>query len=343
LFCKAFNAENKARSDLSVDAKLNRLGFGLKTFLAKGNTSYEKVAEFNKDASTFSEESGKALAVAVSELRNERMLVSRRILGTERDLYHCVVRRDNRMLLCEHDYEEIDVSRITVDSCNDKVIYFNDERSDYKFMKSKSTLFKSFCTSSPIHEFEVDIIEDPLSVLISKLSPKLVDDALRDNLHLPVTRKSIDTLDYVFLPLYSVRNNDVCTASGLNEWNAKGRERHEDEVYIPIPRIIHNVFPRFFPDRDTNFALNLPNGDSLTAKVCQQGGKALMSNPNKDLGKWILRDVLKLAPDTLVTMKDLKRLGIDSVLIRKLDSHVYSIDFARYGAYIEFHASISIL
>lgn len=49
-------------------------------------------------------------------------------------------------------------------------------------------------------------------------------------------------------------------------------------------------------------------------KICQEDGKALMSNPNKDLGKWILRDVLHVEEGHLITYEDLLKIGIDSIL-----------------------------
>ena len=38
----------------------------------------------------------------------------------------------------------------------------------------------------------------------------------------------------------------VFEKSGLNQWNAGGRPRHSDEVYIPIPSEIHKNFQGFF-------------------------------------------------------------------------------------------------
>ena len=40
LFCRSFEAEDLSRSDVSADAKKNKLGIGLKTFLANNNKSY---------------------------------------------------------------------------------------------------------------------------------------------------------------------------------------------------------------------------------------------------------------------------------------------------------------
>jgi len=46
----------------------------------------------------------------------------------------------------------------------------------------------------------------------------------------------------IFLPLYG-NNHKVFENSGLNQWHAKGRDRHPNEVYIPIPAEIHKNFP----------------------------------------------------------------------------------------------------
>ena len=51
--------------------------------------------------------------------------------------------------------------------------------------------------------------------------------------------------------------------------------------------------------------------------MCQAKRKALMSNPNKKLGNWILRRVLNLNPRQLVSMNDLLEKNIDSLVIEK--------------------------
>ena len=65
-------------------------------------------------------------------------------------------------------------------------------------------------------------------------------------------------------------------------------------------------------------------------------GKGLMSNPNTDLGRWILRDILKIPSGQLVTMEDLYSIGIDSVEVRKLSDEYFEIDFKVIGSYEEF-------
>jgi hypothetical protein len=50
-----------------------------------------------------------------------------------------------------------------------------------------------------------------------------------------------------------------------------------------------------------------------------------MSNPNKSLGKWILREQLKLPKGEKATLRYLHQMKIDSVLIEKLDISNYKI------------------
>jgi hypothetical protein len=129
---------------------------------------------------------------------------------------------------------------------------------------------------------------------------------------------------------------EVQIKSGLNQWNASGRERHPNEVYIPIPSWIHKYFQGFFPPRDQHFNLKLPNGKVLKSKVCQDGSKALMSDPNKDLGEWILREVLGLREGELLTYEKLQKVGVDTVGIYKISEIEYEMTFNSLGTFEEF-------
>ena len=126
--------------------------------------------------------------------------------------------------------------------------------------------------------------------------------------------------------------------SGLNQWNASGRPRDLNEIYIPIPIWIHRKFLNFFPPRDQAFQLTLPDRTTMSAKVCQDDSKALMSNPNSALGKWLLRDVLNLQERELLTYDKLQAIGLDTVVIYKTDNETYDIDFTRIGSYEKFLA-----
>lgn len=215
-----------------------------------------------------------------------------------------------------------------------------DKYNDYSFSKSKNTLSKRFYTKNDfiIQKFEVEIIENPFDVLI-KLNQAESLSKVSDGKN--------EQLEFIILPLYSTRDGKVPEKSGLNQWNASGRARHPDEVYIPIPSWIHTTFPDFFtfsksyyPGKSAKnspiFDVELPNQKIMQCKVAQQGGKALMSNPNKELGHWILREVLHIKEGTLVTIEMLNEIGIDSVKISKMTDNHYILDFMETGSFEEF-------
>lgn len=157
-------------------------------------------------------------------------------------------------------------------------------------------------------------------------------------------------MNIIYLPLYSDRDNTVHQKSGLNAWNAASknpnspnpRPRPSDEVYIPIPIWIHQLFPHFFgfdaldPNQQdatiNNFKLHSPVG-VWNAIITQENSKGLETNPQSDLGKWLLRDVLKLKYDTVLTMDMLNKKGIDSVKITKIDETNFSIEIAPFNKF----------
>ena len=193
----------------------------------------------------------------------------------------------------------------------------------------------------------IEILDDPFALLEQLLQDE--PDSFVTTSH---SKLIGEKENYIILPLYSERGGvkQVPPRSGLNQWNAKGRPRNPDEVYIPIPRAIHHAYPGFFPDRDTPFMLLLPTGEVLSAKVCQDNSKALMSNPNQALGKWLLRDMLRLDEGQLVTMEVLNKYGVDSVMISRLSTEnkegsngdnipMYSLNF-QSGDYESYEAFI---
>lgn len=140
--------------------------------------------------------------------------------------------------------------------------------------------------------------------------------------------------EHIFLPLYSdkgVRN--VPEKSALNLWNASGRARKINEAYITIPNWIYKMYPDFFPEKDIVFHLILSNGRVVHAKVCQDGRKALMTNPNDELGKWILKEIFQLRDKEILTYEKLIDKGIDSVVICKENELSYSINVAKLESY----------
>lgn len=336
LFCKYFDAINDARSCTAYDARLGTLGVGIKTFGIKTGSSTEKIAEFNKLKPQLDVLSGKSLAVQLAQFRNERIEFANNTFDVSDSIYHIVGRCEGGLQIFNTSYEKINIDDIHAVKENKTSLSFISDGEFYNFNKSKSVLMKRFSLPEQYKYVPVEILEDPLQ-LLSELLRKHTKELKKARLQKGV--------DYVVLPLYSTQKGiNVPEKSGLNQWNAAGRKRDENEIYIPVPAKIHKEYPDFFPTREEPFELQLPHGESLSAKICQQGGKALMSNPNSALGEWILRKVLKKKPGELVTMEDLNRFGVDSVYIekkhRKNDSgcEVFSISFttSTYESYQNF-------
>lgn len=207
----------------------------------------------------------------------------------------------------------IDIDNIKIQSINKSTIDFTDDKHNYKFNITKSTLYKQFITDEYFANVNVMIAENPLSLIQKPDIGSLIT----------ITEK-----ETLVLPLYSYSHGErvIPERSGLNQWNANGRERNPNEAYIPFPAKIRKEHPDFFPPREQCFDVKLPSGNTLSMKVCQDEGKAIMSNPNKALGEWILREVLQLEELELLTYDKLLEIGIDSVVFEKHGEN-YSIDF----------------
>lgn len=328
LFCSCFEAKNISRSDIAYDAKIEKLGIGLKTFICIQNSSIEKIAEFNKLSNIIrSKVDDRDLVSFLAECRNERIRVANENYGIDKSIYHIIARREKELLFFETNYDEIAISNIRNIKRSDKSLSFSDGKNEYYFNFSKSVLQKKFYVPVKHSKINIDIIEDPFKFL-----RQLKNSLLNVN----TKQMSLYSDNYVVLPLFSLKGKkNVPQRSQLNQWNAGGRERSLDEVYIPIPKIIHKIFPDFFPPRDVSFILKTPLNQTLNAKICQEGGKALMTNPNSALSEWLLRKILKLKPGQLLTLNKLEKTGFDSVVIAKHKDE-YSIDIMPLGSYEAF-------
>lgn len=335
-FCRAFEANDLSRSDVAVDAAKCKLGIGLKTFMYRKGKSLEKIAEFNKSRNLYKDfqEAPKELARIVAELRNKRIEYAMNLHGLNDSIYHWVARKPGEFLIFEEDMDLIDLKKIKGVKKNKNSIKFYDSKNEYNFNISKSTLFKRFNTPLEAFKVPISIIDDPFTVLESLLLPEDI--------------KGIETgveFDSIMLPLYSENSNQgkfVPQKSGLNQWNADGRKRHQDELYIRIPAWIHRKIPDFLPPRDQIFDLRLPNGSIISAKVCQDNSKALMSNPNKELGHWLLREVLEVPEGKTVTYEMLEWLGIDTVELSKINEGTFELHFKEAGIFEEFEENYNI-
>ena len=316
LFCKYYDAANDARSCTAYDARLQHVGIGIKTFILKGKLadySVEKIAEFNKLKKNLDGLSGIDLARQIAKYRNQRMQFANNQYDVTETQYHIVGRTEGALRLFNTPYEEIDIEKLHLEKDDVTSCSFYDDKNEYTFNKSKSVLLKKFVVPNNHKDISVEILQDPLELLEQFFSSKKTQ--------VTAAKKLVKGHDYVILPLYShtkAKGYFVPEKSGLNQFNAGGRTRNELEVYIPVPIAIHKNYPNFFPSRDIPFSLMLPDKNVLSAKICQDNGKALMSNPNKALGEWILRKVLNKKPWELVTMDDLDRLGFDSGCVENL-------------------------
>lgn len=360
LYARASGAEDLSRKDMSFDAKgsESKAGIGVKTFIAtnlKGSKK-EKIAEFPKNAGLgdFYDLSPFDLAMKVSELRNIRVKSDASEYGIDlnNSIYHCLIRVPGKCMIHEEPYSLIDIDKIRpvdrqLNPSKSWVggkgsTYFTDGSSFYSFNGAKSVLMKRFDLSQGTNGSPVSIAISE-NIFESILQNTLVD-RLRENG--VSTKTSIRVHPHVVLPLYSTRGDvkSVSERSGINQWMAGGRERKFGEAYIPIPARIHSLFPDFFPDKDIPFILELPDGTSISAKVCQDGRKALMSNPNKLLCDWLYRLIdgdLETAEKRYgsrrpYVYKDLEAVGKDSVKITKVGKLHYSLEMMNLGSFEDF-------
>ncbi len=354
IFCKYLEAVNLARSDCSADAKKDEIGIGLKTWTGKND---QKVAEFGKLKKNYSNLTGIELVKKIAEYRNERIRVTKKLHGIKEMIYHVVKRVPNSMqiLECAFDYIDIEKIKLIKNRGNENNTYFTDGKHTYHFSISKNTLYMIFDDLELLDSFEVSILEDPYQLLM-ELSENM---SKKNDIYIPEININIEwqktQLDkeilnkpVLCLPLYSRKGKKkekiVEEKSGLNQWNAGGRKRNANELYIPYLKEDRERSIDFFPPRNIPFTLRLPDGTKISAKVCQEAdknnpkiGKSIMSNPNKVLGKWLLRDVFELEEGTLVTYEMLEKFGVDSVIFVKNEELDYSVDFAEIGTYEKFY------
>lgn len=340
IFCKSFNATNLSRNDLSADAGKAGIGIGLKTFIQNNGKTIQKIAEFNRESYLLKNLKSLDLIHKVSIMRNERIMATMRICDLSYMMYHLITRDKSCMMLYEEPMDLIFIDAIKITKETNSTIHFTDTIHDYSFNLSKSTLCKRFHTTEDkkILEFPIEILEDPYEFLLSLQNTVSLNE---------MSQPEDDIEDYIVLPLYSPKTNQVEERSGLNQWNARGRKRNEYEVYVPIPSWIHQSKPNFFTYntddyRTEPFNVYLPNNKILRMKIAQQGGKALMSNPNSALGEWLLKDVLALNKDVLVTKEQLDTIGIDSIRLSKMSNGLYHLDFLKSGSFDEFEETYRI-
>ncbi len=164
----------------------------------------------------------------ISKLRNERIEFTKRTYAVDEMMYHCVTREYNKVNLYELPMDIIDIDSVKLKKATDSSISFNDRYNEYSFNISKSTLLKRFMVNYNNISIPVQILEDPIELLLKLHDSKF---AVSDEQY----------EESILLPLYSVIKGvkTVPEKSGLNQWNAGGRKRNPNEIYIPISSWIH--------------------------------------------------------------------------------------------------------
>ena len=312
LYCECFKADNLARACVTADAKLGDVGVGIKTFTEGNKKTWQKIAEFNKSRKSYANLKGIDKIKKIAELRNERIESTLATYGLSKIIYHCVVRNKKGFHFYEEPMDKIDIQNIKVINISDKSLIFTDGIHEYNFNISKSVLQKRFNTSEYFDSVSVEVATNPFEVLRNGISSLVT---LTEN-------------EIAIIPLYSKKNGVkfVYPSSGLNQWNAGGRSRKINEVYIPFNKKIRDKYVGFFPEGDA-FNVLLPNGKEISMKLCQDNGKALMSNPNSELGEWLLREVLRLEENEVLTYEKLTEIGIESVVFEKINDSNFKLDF----------------
>ena len=370
LFVRATKGKNISRQDAVFDALVgenNGIAVGVKTFTIKKKSSYsyEKVQEFTALAGLgkLGKMKDKELIQTIAKERNRRILLESAAFNADPDksLYHCLIRREGEAVVHEEPYPVIAIDKIKPLSPGGKTIsqfstrtsniHFYDGLSYYRYSRAKNVLLKRFELKGGENwkPIPIKITEDVFSHLFENVLGGVVTTEMKIT-GLFEEHQQVPGIDYVVLPLYSNKSGmkEVPAKSGLNQWNAGGRQRKFGEAYIPVPISIHKYCKGFFPI-GKNFRMYLPNTtEAANASLCQSGYKALMSNPNDELCKWIFKVIdpnfsplmYNKAPSRKpFTYGDLETSGYDSVRVSKLNEPErkgYEIQFEGIGAYEDF-------
>jgi hypothetical protein len=352
LFCASTGSEDLSRTDMSFDALYDSdAGVGVKTFIASNaeSSKFEKVAEFTKLGPTLSGLPAQDLVLEVSRLRNLRVMsdASQFGINISRSFYHCLIRVPGKMFVHEEPYKLIDIGNVKLLDDNPSTVTFSDGTNQYRFSRSKTVLFKRFDLSAGKNSAMLDTpVNDSIWDRVvggDAVSGSAAQEGTRD------VESDSEFSQFVVLPLYAtskVRGKYVAERSGINQWNAGGRKRKFGEAYIPVPVAVHRASPSFFPARDVKFKLRLPDGKVVLAKICQDGGKALMSDPNETICEWLFsaldgnfeRASMRFDAKRPYEYEDLLAIGRDAVRITKTSEKLwdYELELAELDEFESF-------
>ncbi|RIY31574.1 hypothetical protein CJP74_06950 [Psittacicella melopsittaci] len=352
-YIDSFEVQGITRKDSAFDAivRINNksIGVGLKTWIHNSDFSNQKIAEFNRKSSEirklFNVNTQNELVKRIAELRNSRIEDDKRLYETEEEIYHFITRDYNCFYIIETKYEKIDIDNISDIRMTDTSVSFNDGKNSYIFNMSKSTLFKKFNASKEeriLHK-EINIHNDPFSLL-----EEVFSNSSLNNYIFPESQPNVkEEENYIILPLYNDNSYEVNDRSAFNASLGSSKSKGSDiprpayEAYAPIPVYIHRLYPNFFgidaldkeARKNSSFYLHLPNGEKIIAKITQDNGKSLQTNPQSILGKWLLFSIFGLNEYEKLTRKLIDEKEIDSIKITKIDNNNFKVDVSNYLEY----------
>ncbi|MDK4212304.1 NgoFVII family restriction endonuclease [Enterococcus mundtii] len=383
VYARSFNSKNvdigNTPHDIVSEFGDEKIGIGLKTWM-NTSPSYQKVMQLKRYRSEIapliSSSTQQDLAIKLSQLKNEKLEQDYERLGlsSDKNIYHYITRDKGKLVLFETSYPLVNIDGLCNLNLTETSFQWSDGIKDYKFTFGDSQIWEKFGEDSTdthrLCEVEVEIVSDPFDFLIQSYNTSIAS----------LNAEEINIVE-AYLPLYSYTSKEVEEKSGLNAWNAKSKTKGStklrplNEVYIPIPREFHKLFPSFFcedifkfeeqqdnysgPRGDKpqiRFMLQLPNGKKIPALVTQSNMKGLQSGSRElkrpdgtfygqsDLGQWLLVEVLGLKDRVPVTREWLKKKGTDSVRLwrNKGDYETFHIDFAPTDSFENFMKGLAV-
>lgn len=378
LFIYTTKARDLTRKDKVFDALVGKkfeIGVGIKTFALQNKgakSKMEKVQELTRIAGRgdLDRLPPERLALRVSEIRNKSIKSDSNQFGVDisKSIYHCLIRLGDDAYIHEQPYPLIDLENLRPANTRGKVlrrwskaksrstIHFSDGKHHYSYHTSKNTLSMRFEFPDLLTGRRLDMtrIPDIWDVLDAGQLFSAFGDQPQKETSKPlknVASKGKPGIDYVVLPLYSLRKEGkrVEKKSGINFWNAGGRKRKYGEAYIPVPKAVHDVASGFFPRVGKYFLIQLPDRSSpVRASLCQENGKALMSEKNNELCQWLYKvldpdiseDAFKRPPRRQpFEYNDLIEIGSDCIVVTKIHSKpspTFSIELGALGDYEKF-------
>lgn len=135
----------------------------------------------------------------------------------------------------------------------------------------------------------------------------------------------IDESDRVTLSLLTA-SGEVHNKSGLNWGQRDGRE--PNQAYIPVPALVHQQHPGFFPPRGRRFIVRTDDGQTLTCVIAQGGSKAIETpDDNSALGLYF-RTRIGVKSGEYVSSENLNRYGRINVEFTKIDEDLFFMNFS---------------